>query len=66
MRYKIKAYYGRNSVICGFVNAASASDALRIAEDKGLFDQRDPDWDDVSAIAAPMPVPKPDAALDTD
>lgn len=54
MRYKIKAHYGRNSVICGWVEAGSANEALRVAEDKGLFDQRDPDWDDVSAILSPL------------
>lgn len=57
MRYKIKAHYGNNSVICGYVNAASAKDAIRSAEDQGLFDQRDPDWDDISAIVSPAPEP---------
>lgn len=62
MRYKIKAHYGNNSVICGFVEASSASEALRMAEDRGLFDQQDKDWDDVSAILSPRsdPSPSPD------
>lgn len=57
MRYKIKAHYGNNSVICGYVNAQSASEAIRVAEDQGLFDQRDKDWDDVSAVLAPASTP---------
>lgn len=59
MRYKIKAHYGNNSVICGYVNAQNAAEALRVAEDQGLFDQRDGDWDDVSAIAVPAPSQSP-------
>ncbi len=56
-RYVIKAHYGNSRVKLGFVNAASAADALRTAEDQGLFDQCHPGWDDMSALIAPPPEP---------